>query len=32
MWQDDLSNYTELLSEYWASKPESERLFVLLVS
>ena len=32
MWQDDLSNCKELLSEYWASKPESERLFVLLVS
>ena len=39
MWQDDLSNCKELLSEYWASmlvsllrKPESEHLFVLLVS
>ena len=33
MWQDDnLSKCKELLSEYWASKPESERVFVLRVS
>ena len=32
MWQNDLSNCKELLSEYWVSKPESERLLVFLVS
>ena len=30
MWQDDLSNCKELLSERWTSKPESECLFIFL--
>ena len=31
MWQNDLSNCMRLVSKYWASKPESERLFVSLI-
>ena len=31
MWQDDLSNCKQLVSQYCASKPEFERLFCLLI-
>ena len=30
LWQDDVENCGQLVKAYWASKPESERLVVML--
>ena len=30
LWQDDVENCGQLVKDYWASKPESERLVVML--
>ena len=32
MWQEDMTNCGHLVQEYWAGKPESERLVVMLSS
>ena len=31
LWQDNVENCEQLVKDYWASKPESERLVVLLI-
>ena len=30
VWQDDVKNCMDLVRDYWATKPESERLMVML--
>ena len=32
MWQENMTNCGHLVQDYWAGKPESERLVVMLSS